>query len=132
MNNMMQVLSSLADLKDGQSGIIIGIDAMPLKRRIRGKKESSEGKHDDNLTEIKQNFEKACEICEFKNKQCEKLNTKYNASCEQRLLDLGLTPGTRIVVVRSAPFKGPLEILVRGARIALGREIASMIAVELI
>jgi len=50
---------------------------------------------------------------------------------EKRLMDLGLTPGTRVTVVRSAPFHGPLEILVRGSRLALGRGMAERIFVEI-
>ncbi|WXG44115.1 MAG: FeoA family protein [Promethearchaeati archaeon SRVP18_Atabeyarchaeia-1] len=48
----------------------------------------------------------------------------------RRLMDLGLTPGAKVMVVKSAPFNGPLEILVRGSRIALGRCVASRIKVE--
>lgn len=51
--------------------------------------------------------------------------------CEKRLMDLGLTPGARVTVVCSAPFHGPLEILVRGSRLAVGRHIAEGIFVEL-
>ncbi|HDL50412.1 MAG TPA: hypothetical protein ENG37_00185 [Firmicutes bacterium] len=47
----------------------------------------------------------------------------------QRLLDMGLTPGTRIMVIRKAPF-GPLEISVRGYHLALGRGIAQRIWVR--
>jgi len=48
----------------------------------------------------------------------------------QRLMDLGLTPGTKLTVVKSAPFNGPLEVLVRGSRIVLGRVMASRVIVE--
>ena len=48
----------------------------------------------------------------------------------QRLSDMGLTPGTEITVVKSAPFHGPLEILVRGSRLALGRGMTEIIFVE--
>jgi len=50
---------------------------------------------------------------------------------EKRLMDMGLTPGTRVTVVKSAPFHGPLEILVRGSRLALGRGMAERIFVEI-
>jgi len=50
---------------------------------------------------------------------------------EQRLMDLGLTPGTKVTVVKSAPFHGPVEILVRGSRLALGRGMADKILVEI-
>jgi DtxR family Mn-dependent transcriptional regulator len=48
---------------------------------------------------------------------------------EKRLMDMGLTPGTEVLVVKSAPFHGPLEIYVRGSRLALGRGMAKRIFV---
>ena len=50
---------------------------------------------------------------------------------KKRLMDMGLTPGTRVTVVKSAPFHGPLEILVRGSRLALGWGMAERIFVEI-
>ncbi|MFQ6094789.1 MAG: ferrous iron transport protein A [Candidatus Bathyarchaeia archaeon] len=49
---------------------------------------------------------------------------------QKRLMDMGLTPGTTITVVKSAPFRGPVEILVRGSRLALGRGMAERVLVE--
>jgi len=49
----------------------------------------------------------------------------------QRLMDMGLTPGTKITVVKSAPFRGPIEVYVRGSRLALGRGMAARIFVEM-
>jgi len=48
---------------------------------------------------------------------------------EKRLMDMGLTPGAEVVVVKSAPFHGPLEVVVRGSRLALGRGMAERIFV---
>ncbi len=48
----------------------------------------------------------------------------------QRLVDMGLTPGTRLDVVRVAPLNGPIEVSVRGSKLALGRDIASNVFVE--
>ena len=48
----------------------------------------------------------------------------------KRLEDMGLTPGTEVTVVKSAPFSGPLEIRVRGSRLAIGRGMAERILVE--
>jgi len=45
----------------------------------------------------------------------------------RRLAEMGLTPGTEVKVVRSAPFHGPIEILVRGVSLALGRGVASKV-----
>lgn len=49
---------------------------------------------------------------------------------QKRLMDMGLTPGTKITVVKSAPFHGPIEINVRGYRLAIGRGMAEKILVE--
>ena len=48
----------------------------------------------------------------------------------RRLCDMGLTPGTRISVSRVAPFKGPLQVMVKGCKLALGDEIASNVFVN--
>ncbi|MGQ9781801.1 MAG: FeoA family protein [Nitrososphaeria archaeon] len=48
---------------------------------------------------------------------------------ERRLADMGLTPGTLVTVVKSAPLQGPVEVLVRGSRLALGRGMAERIYV---
>lgn len=48
----------------------------------------------------------------------------------RRLLDMGLTPGTRVRITRTAPFNGPVEISVRGSRLALGEEVAANVFVE--
>jgi Fe2+ transport system protein FeoA len=39
----------------------------------------------------------------------------------QRLLDMGLTPGTPVRVNRAAPMGDPIEISVKGYRLALRR-----------
>ena len=52
------------------------------------------------------------------------------ARCAKRLSDLGLTPGTKVTVVKSAPFNGPLEVSVRGSRLAIGRGMANRILVD--
>jgi DtxR family Mn-dependent transcriptional regulator len=48
----------------------------------------------------------------------------------QRLLDMGLTPGTRIKVVKVAPLNGPVQVSVRGSKLALGQDIACNVFVE--
>ena len=49
---------------------------------------------------------------------------------KKRLEELGLTPGTKVKLVRSAPFNGPLEVHVRRSRLALGRRMAERVLVE--
>jgi len=49
---------------------------------------------------------------------------------KRRLEEMGLTPGTRVRIVKSALFGGPVEILVRGSRLAIGRGMARRIFVR--
>ena len=84
--------SSLSDLRDGESGVIISIG-------------TSRGRGDTGRAGRGWGFRK-------------------------RLEDMGLTPGTKVTVVRSAPFNGPLEVYVRGSRLAIGRGMAERIFVE--
>jgi Fe2+ transport system protein FeoA len=44
-----------------------------------------------------------------------------------RLLEMGLTPGVHVKVVRAAAFGGPLDILVRGYQLSLRREEAAAV-----
>lgn len=46
-----------------------------------------------------------------------------------RLLDLGLTPGTVVMVRRTAPFGDPIEISLRGYELTLRRQDAKNIEV---
>jgi len=48
----------------------------------------------------------------------------------QRLADLGFTPKTTVSVVKAVPLNGPIEVAVRGSRLAIGREIAQNILVQ--
>ena len=57
-----------------------------------------------------------------KNVRCNRFNKRLN--------DLGLTPGTKVTVMKSAPFNGPLEVCVRGSRLAIGRGMANRILVD--
>jgi ferrous iron transport protein A len=45
------------------------------------------------------------------------------------LLQMGITPGTSIEVLRRAPLADPVEISVRGAKLALRQEEAKQIVV---
>jgi DtxR family Mn-dependent transcriptional regulator len=48
----------------------------------------------------------------------------------QRLSDLGLTPGTEVVLMRKTPLSGPIELCVRRTNLAVGHEIADNIFVK--
>ncbi|MFX0092235.1 MAG: ferrous iron transport protein A [Candidatus Hodarchaeota archaeon] len=48
----------------------------------------------------------------------------------QRLNDLGLTIGTELAIKGGAPFGGPIQILIRGSILVIGRGIAAKILVK--
>lgn len=48
----------------------------------------------------------------------------------QRLLAMGLTPGTELTVSRLAPLGDPVEIRVRGTAVSLRRHEAAILRVE--
>jgi len=49
---------------------------------------------------------------------------------KQRLSQLGIVPGVKIVKKKSAPFRGPVQIDVRGSSLVLGRGLAAKIIVD--
>lgn len=48
----------------------------------------------------------------------------------QRLMELGLTRGTPVTVVKLAPMGDPIEILVRGSYLSIRRTLARRVGVE--
>ena len=49
---------------------------------------------------------------------------------KQRLANLGIVPGVKIIKKRAAPFHGPIELIVKGSSLVIGRGLASKINVE--
>ncbi|MFY9638132.1 MAG: DtxR family transcriptional regulator [Methanobacterium sp.] len=49
----------------------------------------------------------------------------------RRLLDMGITIGAFISVIKIAPLSGPVEVAIRGSKLAIGRDIACNVFVEL-
>lgn len=47
-----------------------------------------------------------------------------------RLAEMGITPGTRVKIIRRIGSKGPVEIYVRGSTLALGWGVARRIMVK--
>jgi len=47
-------------------------------------------------------------------------------------MDMGLTPGTEVTVIKAAPFHGPVELEVRGTKLALGRGLAEKVFVKIL
>jgi ferrous iron transport protein A len=50
----------------------------------------------------------------------------------QRLNEMGLVPETKIKILRKGVLKGPVEILVRNSRLAIGAGLAAKIYVKII
>lgn len=53
-----------------------------------------------------------------------------NGELRRRLLDMGLTPGTMVKLVRMAPLGDPMQLCLRGYRLSLRREAARDIEIE--
>jgi ferrous iron transport protein A len=49
-----------------------------------------------------------------------------------RLMELGLTPGTEVALIRRAPFGDPIELVVRGSHFSIRRSEAERIHVEVV
>jgi len=55
------------------------------------------------------------------------VNIRSSAALRSRLLELGLTPGTDVSIVRVAPLGDPIEVKVRGYRLTLRKKDAALI-----
>ena len=64
--------------------------------------------------------------------ECEIVDTTSAGIMEQRLLDMGFIPGTRIKVVRNAPLVDPVEFLLKGYNISLRHSEAKQVEVSLL
>ena len=88
--------------------------------------------HSRGLEEVGKRRENLIALSELKAGQSGKISfIRGGHNILQRLLDMGLTPSTKITLQKVAPFEGPIEISVRGSKLALGRGIASKVFVEI-
>jgi DtxR family Mn-dependent transcriptional regulator len=88
--------------------------------------------HKQGLEEVGKRQQNLVSICSLKAGACGKVSfIRGEHRTLQRLLDMGLTPGTAIKVERVAPLNGPVEVCVRGSKVALGQDIAANVFVEL-
>ena len=68
--------------------------------------------------------------------ECEKgevvvvLSVNAGFRAKQRLANLGILPGTKITKKKDAPFRGPVELIVKGSTLVVGRGLASKITVQ--
>ncbi len=53
-----------------------------------------------------------------------------NLQLRRRILDMGITPGVELVIVKTAPFGDPFEIKIRGYSLSFRKADATGIIVE--
>jgi DtxR family Mn-dependent transcriptional regulator len=88
--------------------------------------------HSKGLEEVGKHNQNLVSIGNLKAGQCGKVSfIRGGHNVLQRLLDMGLTPGTNICIVRVAPLGGPVELSVRSSKLALGKGIAAKVFVDL-
>jgi ferrous iron transport protein A len=60
--------------------------------------------------------------------------TRANPDCEEceRLMEMGLTEGTEVLVVKVAPFGDPIEVSVRGYRLCLRKAETHCFEIEIL
>ena len=58
------------------------------------------------------------------------VSVKGKGFIKQRMMDMGLVPGSEVKVIRVAPLGDPIEITVRGYELFLRKDDAEMIEVE--
>ena len=87
--------------------------------------------HKKGLEEVGKRNRNLVSICNLKAGESSKISfIRGEHRVLQRLLDMGLIPGTAIKVERVAPLGGPVEVCVRGSKVALGQDIATNVFVE--
>lgn len=59
------------------------------------------------------------------------MSVNGNSDISRRLLEMGVTPGASVRVVKNAPFGCPMEIRVRNSHLALRRSEANTILVNI-
>jgi DtxR family Mn-dependent transcriptional regulator len=88
--------------------------------------------HSKGLEEVGKHNQNLVSIGNLKKGQCGKIALiRGGHNLLQRLLDMGLTPGTKICAVKVAPLGGPVELSVRGSKLAIGKGVAAKVFVEL-
>ncbi|MFW9936602.1 MAG: ferrous iron transport protein A [Candidatus Thorarchaeota archaeon] len=58
------------------------------------------------------------------------LNVNAGFRAKSRLANLGIIPGEKIIKIRSAPFRGPIEVIIKGSKLVIGRGLATRIIVR--
>ena len=82
---------------------------------------------------FKINLNKNAFNCIFKNRPTgESLKIFLWTLVPLKLLEMGCLPGNEVSLIQEAPFKDPLYLTVNGSHLAIRKEMASKIEIELI
>ena len=87
-------------------------------------------KHKIIQTHVRHSSLLKCLVDCSKGEELEVVEIRAGYRAKQRLAHLGVFPGTKIIKKKSAPWHGPLEIIVRGTSLVIGRGLAAKIIVR--
>ncbi|MGB7968326.1 MAG: DtxR family transcriptional regulator [Methanobacterium sp.] len=88
---------------------------------------------EEEVNEVGKRHENLIPIMELEKQQKGKVSfIRGDYKVIRRLLDMGITIGASISVIKIAPLSGPVEVAIRGSKLAIGRDIACNVFVELI
>lgn len=89
--------------------------------------------NEEEVNEVGKRNKNLIPVMELKNRQKGKVSfIRGNYNVIRRLLDMGITIGAVINLVKVAPLSGPVEVAIRGSKLAIGRDIACNVFVEVI
>jgi DtxR family Mn-dependent transcriptional regulator len=90
-------------------------------------------RREEDVNEVGKRHENLIPIMELEKQQKGKVSfIRGDYKVIRRLLDMGITIGASISVIKIAPLSGPVEVAIRGSKLAIGRDIACNVFVELI
>ena len=61
---------------------------------------------------------------------CRIVRVNLGGATGQRLMDMGFTPGTKVKIVRNAPFVDPIDLSLRGYHVSIRHQEAKGVEVE--
>ncbi len=89
-------------------------------------------RRDEEIDQVGKRSENLVPIMELKDKQQGKVSfIRGDYKIIRRLLDMGITIGAKIRVIKVAPLSGPVEVAIRDSKLVIGRDIACNVFVEL-
>lgn len=86
-----------------------------------------ESKFENSLQENKKVVKRLVDCSTGEKLKVLRVNAGHHA--KRRLANLGILPGVSIIKRKAAPFRGPIEIIVKGTLLVIGRGLAAKIIV---